>query len=183
MVADHGCAWAVTGARYLCVRREPERRSEVLQAETACSATNPFPITLQGTMSVPPPRLNLVVLRSSDMDRASAFYRALGLEFTKHAHGSGPEHYSAEIDGLVFEIYPKREGQSDTSAARSGFSVDSIDELVPLALAAGGKCISSPRDSPWGRRAVVRDIDGHSVELVTRVPPPGERVNEAPKEG
>lgn len=42
------------------------------------------------------PRLNLVVLRVADLDRAAAFYRLLGFEFTKHAHGSGPEHYASD---------------------------------------------------------------------------------------
>jgi hypothetical protein len=32
------------------------------------------------------PALNLVVLRSSDIDGAMVFYSKLGLEFTKHQH-------------------------------------------------------------------------------------------------
>lgn len=27
--------------------------------------------------------------------------------------------------------------------------------------------VSSPADSEWGRRAVVKDLDGHTVELLT----------------
>lgn len=49
-------------------------------------------------------QLNLVVLRSLDIERARTFYEVLGLVFTKHAHGKGPEHLSAEIAGAVFEI-------------------------------------------------------------------------------
>jgi hypothetical protein len=30
----------------------------------------------------------------------------------------------------------------------------------------GTNTLTSPRDSPWGRRAVIRDLDGHSVELI-----------------
>jgi lactoylglutathione lyase len=114
-----------------------------------------------------PPRLNLVVIRSPDIDRAAAFYRSLGLLFTKHSHGSGPEHYSSEVGGLVFEIYPLADGQPPTTAVRVGFVVDDIDSVVRLVTEAGAAVVSAPRDSPWGRRAVVRDLDGHSVELVS----------------
>lgn len=39
-----------------------------------------------------PPLLNLVVIRSVDLDRAEKFYNALGLLFERHSHGIGPEH-------------------------------------------------------------------------------------------
>ena len=52
--------------------------------------------------------LNLVVIRAEDIDRAAAFYGLLGLEFQKHRHGSGPEHYASEERGIVFEIYPRQ---------------------------------------------------------------------------
>ncbi len=120
-------------------------------------------------MLATPPRLNLVVIRSQDIDAAAAFYQALGLLFTKHSHGTGPEHYSSELCGLVFEIYPLADGQPPTAAARVGFEVEDVDSLVLLLITeAGATLVSEPRDSPWGRRAVVRDLDGHSVELVSR---------------
>ncbi len=115
-----------------------------------------------------PPRLNLVVIRSPNIDHAVVFYKALGLLFTKHAHGSGPEHYSSEIAGMVFEIYPLLEEQSPTTAMRLGFQLDHIDSVLPLLTEIGGTMISPPRDSPWGRRAVLRDLDGHSIELIER---------------
>src|SRR5262245_40093548 len=43
--------------------------------------------------------LNLVVLRSTDMARAAEFYSRLGLQFRQHRHGSGPEHFAAELPG------------------------------------------------------------------------------------
>jgi hypothetical protein len=33
------------------------------------------------------PRLNLVVVRVADIDRAASFYRLLGSECSKHGHG------------------------------------------------------------------------------------------------
>lgn len=121
-------------------------------------------------MLTAPPIVNLVVLRSGEIDRAVTFYNAMGLSFTKHRHGTGPEHYSSEVAGFVFEIYPLGSNQQPTTSARIGFSVDDVDSAVRSLEEAGGEVISTPKDSEWGRRAVLKDLDGHSVELIT--PPP-----------
>lgn len=111
------------------------------------------------------PAVNLLVLRSPDIHRAAPFYRALGLPLTPERHGGGPEHYSANVNGFVFELYPL--ANEATTGTRLGLGVDSVDELVPALVALGAEVVSGPRDSPWGRRAVVRDLDGHTVELVS----------------
>lgn len=112
-------------------------------------------------------RLNLVVLRVADVEQSARFYRTLGLSFEKHAHGGGPVHLASEVDGLVFELYPATEGQPVSASTRVGFAVSNLDELfASLAGIAGAKVVSPPKDSEWGRRAVVADPDGHRVELV-----------------
>lgn len=110
-------------------------------------------------------RCNLVVIRSKQMEEAAKFYEALGLQFTKHQHGSGPEHYASEMDSQVFEIYPLANDATPTTETRVGFSVTEVDQVFARLIQAGGKVVSSPRQSPWGRRAVVCDPDGHRVEL------------------
>ena len=50
--------------------------------------------------------LNLLVLRCRDGEASKSFYESFGLRFTKHAHGSGPEHYAHEEEGGVLELYP-----------------------------------------------------------------------------
>jgi lactoylglutathione lyase len=114
---------------------------------------------------MPYPSLNLIVIRSSDLDRANRFYGTMGLEFTSHAHGKGPIHLACELGQQVFEIYPLGEGDLPTTSARIGFGVPSVDEAYVALLEAGGQPMSPPKDSPWGRRAVVVDPDGHRVEL------------------
>ena len=113
-----------------------------------------------------PPFLNLTVLRSPDIERASRFYSAMGLLFMKHRHGNGPEHYTSCINGFVFEIYPLGK-HPPTYGTRIGFSVDDVDSIVPMLIAVGAELISPAADSEWGRRAVVKDLDGHVVELLT----------------
>jgi catechol 2,3-dioxygenase-like lactoylglutathione lyase family enzyme len=117
-------------------------------------------------MYAAPPFMNLTVLRSPNIDRASEFYSEMGLLFTKNRHGNGPEHYTSSVNGFVFEIYPIGK-HPPTIGTRIGFSVDDVDSIVPMLVAIGAELISPAADSEWGRRAVVKDLDGHVVELIT----------------
>lgn len=110
--------------------------------------------------------LNLVVLRSPDIARAAAFYTQLGLTFSKHRHGSGPEHFSAELTGGVFELYPLLPDSAPTLATRTGFSVPSVDAVLAALSGYPGTVLTSAKDSEWGRRAVISDPDGHKIELL-----------------
>jgi lactoylglutathione lyase len=110
--------------------------------------------------------LNLVVLRSSDIVRAAAFYARLGLRFSQHRHGSGPEHFTAELPGGVFELYPLSSDGHSTLGTRIGFRVPSVDAVLATLSDYPGAVVTPARDSEWGRRAVVADPDGHRVELL-----------------
>ncbi len=113
-----------------------------------------------------PVALNLVVLRSPDIARAAEFYSRLGLQFTRHQHGCGPEHFAAELGSGVFELYPLSPDGPSTLGTRIGFSVPSLDAALAALDEYPGAIISPHKDSPWGRRAVVADPDGHRVELL-----------------
>lgn len=114
-------------------------------------------------------RLNLVVIRTADLERAARFYGVIGLTFTRERHGTGPEHLACEVAaaGLVFEIYPRKAESESSDATRLGFAVPDVDAAVAALLSAGGTPVTEPKDSPWGRRAVVADPDGHRVELTS----------------
>jgi lactoylglutathione lyase len=118
-------------------------------------------------MYAPPPHLNLVVLRSTDIECAARFYSQMGLLFTLHRHGAGREHYTSMVEGMVFELYPLTAQASPTTGTRIGFRIDSVDQIVPLLANLGAEIVHAPADSEWGRRAVVKDFDGHVVELIT----------------
>ena len=118
-------------------------------------------------MNTASPIPNLLVIRSPDIEPAVTFYERLGLHFERHSHGKGPEHYASETDGFVFEIYPQRNDSDATTNTRIGFSVESVDDTLQSLNELGVEILSPAKDSPWGRRAVVRDLDGHTVELVT----------------
>ncbi|MEZ6133819.1 MAG: VOC family protein [Pirellulaceae bacterium] len=120
-------------------------------------------------MFAAPPVANLLVIRSSDIDRAVTFYQQMGMLFDRHSHGKGPEHYASDICGFVFEIYPQRNVDDVTTNARIGFNVDDVDGVIDLLSKIDATIVTEPTDTEWGRRAVVRDFDGHTVELVTPV--------------
>ncbi len=111
----------------------------------------------------------LVVIRAANPERLSRFYEALGLSFDLERHGKGPEHYACRVGKSVFEIYPRVSETDSTSATRLGFGVENLDEVCERAVANGGRMTRSAAETQWGRRAVVCDPEGHTVEIVQQL--------------
>jgi predicted enzyme related to lactoylglutathione lyase len=107
-------------------------------------------------------KLNLLVLKTHQLDRLSEFYTALGLSFAEERHGDGPQHLAARVGDLVLELYPLQKGEADAST-RLGFAVPDLDAVLARL---GEAVVGGPRETEWGRRAVVKDPDGRKVELV-----------------
>jgi catechol 2,3-dioxygenase-like lactoylglutathione lyase family enzyme len=118
-------------------------------------------------MIAAPPIANLLVIRSPNIDRAVTFYERMGLLFHRHSHGKGPEHYASDVGGFVFEIYPQKNADEITTSVRIGFNVNDVDCVVNLLREIYATIVTEPTDTEWGRRAVLKDFDGHTVELVT----------------
>jgi predicted enzyme related to lactoylglutathione lyase len=96
-------------------------------------------------------------------------YRALGLNFKEEQHGSGPIHHSCDLGGTILEIYPGTEGgdpdRRASGATSLGFRVPSVDGTLSTLEKIGVSVIVRPKDSEWGRRAVIADPDGRAVEI------------------
>ena len=110
-------------------------------------------------------RLSLLVLKTHDVERLAQFYRQLGIDFEAEQHGKGPVHLAAQLGGVLLEIYPLDEQQTVDTTTRVGFAVPQLDEVCTKLNAAGVPIVTPPKDLPRGRRAVVRDPDGRTVEL------------------
>lgn len=110
-------------------------------------------------------KLNLVVIQSSNLENSVSFYQNFGLVFHKEQHGNGPVHFACEIENIVFEIYPSSTGRVDMGT-RIGFNVIDLNQIVDTLRVKGYAIISEPKVSPWGKRAVVQDPEGHKVELL-----------------
>ena len=50
--------------------------------------------------------MSVVVLRTDRMAELRELLEAMGMEFEVEKHGSGPEHFACEKNGVVLEIYP-----------------------------------------------------------------------------
>jgi lactoylglutathione lyase len=105
------------------------------------------------------------VLYVPDLARSRRFYEQLGLKFELEKHGQGPEHLSSRLGDVVLELYPC--GKEAPGRVRLGFQVDSVDRVVAELQSAGVMPVRPPQPSPWGRRAVIRDPDGNTVELTS----------------
>lgn len=98
------------------------------------------------------PKITLRVIRAKNLDQTVKFYSDLGFEFKEEQHGNGPIHFAADISGVIFEIYPAKAEEEADKTTRLGFSVGEVEGI-------------EFNESPWGKRAVVKDPDGRSVEL------------------
>lgn len=112
-------------------------------------------------------RLNLLVIRSADPEKLASFYGLLGFDFVHHRHGNGPLHYSAELAGVVLEVYPLLPAQDQPDAGlRIGFSVKDLEACLAPLLMEEVEFVSKPCLSPWGFRCVIKDPEGRKIELV-----------------
>lgn len=110
--------------------------------------------------------ISLVVIKTRNMEQTAAFYSMLGVRFELHRHESGPLHYSAQSNGVVFEIYPLPASQSapDTTT-RLGFKVKELARVLAVLAEKNIPVISGPVRTEYGVVAVVSDPDGRKVEL------------------
>ncbi|MGD1845869.1 MAG: VOC family protein [Salibacteraceae bacterium] len=111
-------------------------------------------------------KVNLIVIRTDQPKALSEFYQALGMDFECHQHGNGPLHYSTEINGTVFEIYPLMKHQEEPDRSlRLGFALDHLDEKIEQLRSHGVEVVMGPKHSEWGYMAIIKDLDGRKIEL------------------
>ena len=108
--------------------------------------------------------LNLIVIRSSNLQKSERFYQAIGLQFIQEQHGNGPIHLVAKVGGTVFEIYPRGKG-NDSTMTRLGFGVESLTAVISALEAIEVPVSHPPFQDQFGLRAVFIDPDGHKVEI------------------
>ena len=135
------------------------------------------------------PRIHVITLAVSDLNRALGFYRdglglvssgIIGAEFA--GDDTTPAGATAMFDlhgGLILALYPRTELAKDATIPfgppKSGeFSIGhavaskaAVDALLAQAVAAGATLTDRPHDRPWGiYSGYFRDLDGHLWEIV-----------------
>lgn len=135
------------------------------------------------------PRIHVITLAVSDLDRAPAFYRdglrlasdgVIGTEFagdeTSPAGAIAVFHLHG---GLILALYPRTDLAKDANVPfgppkAGGFSIGhavaskaAVDALLAQAAAAGATVTDQARDRPWGiYSGYFRDLDGHLWEIL-----------------
>jgi uncharacterized glyoxalase superfamily protein PhnB len=132
-------------------------------------------------------RLDAVGIIVSDLPRAVAFYRSLGLPFPEGAENTPHGHAEAVLEG-GFRVMLDSEDTikqfdstwtSPTGSPRTALAIrcespEAVDELFGAALEAGAEPHREPWDAFWGQRyAQLRDPDGNSVDLYADQQPNG----------
>jgi uncharacterized protein len=135
------------------------------------------------------PRIHVITLAVSDLDRALTFYRdglglqsagVIGTEFTgDETHPAGAIALFHLHGGLILSLYPRTElakdaripsGPPKTGEFSIGHAVAGkaeVDALLADAEAAGATATDRPHDRPWGiYSAYFRDPDGHLWEIM-----------------
>jgi uncharacterized glyoxalase superfamily protein PhnB len=122
------------------------------------------------------PRFEAIGVVVSDMGRAIAFYRELGLEFPEGAESEG--HAEASVAGVrvmldteetIRSFDPDWQPPSSGHRSAMAFRCDSpgeVDSTYARLLEGGGSGHKEPFDAVWGMRyAEVKDPDGNVVDL------------------
>lgn len=109
--------------------------------------------------------VNLIVLKVHNIERSKNFYSQFGFIFQSEQHGNGPQHYSCNINGLIFEIYPASTDLNNlTQNIRLGFQVKNLPQFIEHLIDIE-KIILQPQQTSFGFRAVIQNHDGHIIEL------------------
>lgn len=99
------------------------------------------------------PQVQALVLYVNDVDASAAWYRdALGVTWTREMHAAGPEHVSAQVGGVLIELYPR----GDRPASRVRIELSVGDRF--------GDADQAPEQFP--RR--LTDPDGNTVVVTVR---------------
>ena len=111
-------------------------------------------------------KINLIVIRTDKPKKLSNFYELLGKKFEYHQHGKGTWHYSTEIGGTVFEIYPLMKNQENPDKSlRLGFTIENLDKTIDNLKKQNIEIVREPKESEWGYFAIIKDLDGRKIEL------------------
>ena len=123
------------------------------------------------------PKISLITLGVADIARSLRFYRD-GLGFKTHNYTEGEDMVMFELEGTWLALYPRASLADDAHvpAEGSGFSgitiahnepsVEEVDRVYELALAAGAREVKRPEQVFWGGYSgYFADPDGHLWEL------------------
>lgn len=108
-----------------------------------------------------------ITINTSHLQDMLAFYRIIGFQFTASKVEKGSEVLRAEHQGVEFSLYSINNVKNSViPSLQLGFKITDLDHAIEALIKVPGTvCILGPTDMPDGRKAIVLDPDGHSIEL------------------
>jgi catechol 2,3-dioxygenase-like lactoylglutathione lyase family enzyme len=108
-----------------------------------------------------------IVISVASLEKALPLYEdVLDLRRIREAPGLVGLALARDIELMLHERPPT---PGDAGVAPT-FRVANVDSIAAAAVGAGATVLDPPRDEPWGeRQAVLRDVDGHLICLVTPI--------------
>lgn len=103
------------------------------------------------------PRISIVTIAVHDLDRAAAFYEAMGL--TRHRIRDGVAFF--QMGGVIFALFPRKDAEPDAGVTFGGApsavylayntrSEEEVGDVLALAEKAGGKIVKPAGRAFWG---------------------------------
>jgi len=122
-----------------------------------------------------PQRVTLITLGVADLDRAKAFYGALGWQVTREVPGAVVFY---QINGMALGLFSREGlaheqnrpvsdiGTGAMTLAQNMNSRDEVEEAYAKAIAAGATPLAKPAEMAWGGySSYYADPDGHVWEI------------------
>lgn len=112
--------------------------------------------------------LTSITLNTMHLQAMLDFYRIIGFQFKAVKVEKGSEVYRAAHDGVEFSLYSiKNKDNSQIPTMQLGFRITDLEKNVTqLEKIQGVVCILGPTEMPDGKKAIILDPDGHSIELI-----------------
>ncbi|MGZ3743716.1 MAG: VOC family protein [Pseudobdellovibrionaceae bacterium] len=112
-----------------------------------------------------------ITVNTPNLENMIRFYEILGCQFSKVKVDIGGEIFRSRLDGVELSLMSIKSVQkSEISKVMMGFKVNNFEsKLKLLALVPGTLLILDPSDMPDGRKAIIQDPDGHSIEIMAEI--------------
>ena len=111
-----------------------------------------------------------ITVNTPNLENMVRFYEILGCEFSKVKVSIGGELFRSSIDGFELSLLSIKSAQTTSfPKVMMGFRIQDMDaKVAKLNTIPGVITILDPTDMPDGKKAIIQDPDGHSVELMSK---------------
>ncbi len=109
-----------------------------------------------------------ITVNTPNLENMVRFYEVLGCEFSKVKVNNGGDLFRSALEGFELSLLSIKSAQMvGNPKVMMGFKVNNFESKIELLISIPGVIfILDPTDMPDGRKAIIQDPDGHTVELL-----------------